>query len=643
MKNRGKSFYVGTIMFLALLLSTGLLSDASMAKTKKSKKVTIKKVSVSAPSGAIACIAKGKKIKLITTVNAKPSSKKNQKVTLKVANKKIANIKKGFVVAKKVGKTKITVKSKVNPKKKATIKVIVKKGAVKKLTMNKKNATLNVGATLNLIAEVSATKKASKILLWHSSNMAVATINNKGVVKAVTPGTVTITAESTDGTNKKTTCKIVVQDNKNINNDTNNDANNDANNAANNHTNKDINNAINITDVTSLGNDILRIWLSKPVPLQKEDIEIYTKKTLKGQYNIKCEVLQIVNNRNNILYDVHIKNEMKKNSYTISSAIVDGCYCKVSISKLNGKNTFEFRKNKNGQNIYAWSGEVGKAISEKLYFDESVSGYLKDVKFTDLPAGLTYEYYQDSAYAEVKGAPMQVANGQHAVLSGTDEDGVNHKVEVCFYIGDNNQIVAYSKSPTVICSSADGVSNFLHAYIYGTGGSGKYTMTLGDVPISIRPYLTVYNYDSSSELYFYTAISSWNEKENKYDWMYLEPGKYSIPVTLTDENGLSADYVYNLTVEKGVKITGFTKGGDGKALEGININVSFDTCCGKYSSIFAQSSTSADVSNGRQPGEYVMYVYPNKTYNMSAYYDGIYKNIYGVDIATDVKTIDIVW
>ena len=82
---------------------------------------------------------------------------------------------------------------------------------VKKLTLNKKSATLYKGAdkaysSITLKATVKPTKSAK--VKFTTSNKKVATVSSKGVVNAKKPGKVTITAKAGS---KKTVCKITVK------------------------------------------------------------------------------------------------------------------------------------------------------------------------------------------------------------------------------------------------------------------------------------------------------------------------------------------------------------------------------------------------------------------------------------------------
>lgn len=81
---------------------------------------------------------------------------------------------------------------------------------VTSITLQKSVATLQPGEKLELIATVSP---ADAKVTFSSSNTAVATVCEKGVVKAIAPGTATITAQAGD---KKATCTITVVEGKNV-------------------------------------------------------------------------------------------------------------------------------------------------------------------------------------------------------------------------------------------------------------------------------------------------------------------------------------------------------------------------------------------------------------------------------------------
>ena len=206
MKKMVKSAAVALALALSLSFGAGATANAkvnvkkvtSVNKLTNSKKITL---------------TKGKKATLKTTVTVTPNKAANKKVTYKTSKKSVATVtKKGVIKAKKVGTAKITVTSKKNKKKKATVTVKVVAGKVTKVTFDKTDVKVNPGATEKITAKVKTKgKKPNKKLVWSTSDAKVATVSANGTVTAVAPGTATITAKSTDGTNKtaKATVKVL--------------------------------------------------------------------------------------------------------------------------------------------------------------------------------------------------------------------------------------------------------------------------------------------------------------------------------------------------------------------------------------------------------------------------------------------------
>ena len=78
------------------------------------------------------------------------------------------------------------------------------------ITLNKTSSTIKVGGTENLIATITPENATNKNVTWESSNTAVATVSESGVVTGKSEGTATITATTEDG-NKTATCEITVK------------------------------------------------------------------------------------------------------------------------------------------------------------------------------------------------------------------------------------------------------------------------------------------------------------------------------------------------------------------------------------------------------------------------------------------------
>ncbi len=215
---------------------TWISSNSKIAKVDKNGKVTALKTgtavitckSVDNPKVSASCIVnvtiKTKGVKLPTkkltiyvsqtkTLKAEvlPSNATNKKVTWTSSNKSVATVSKsGKITAKKPGKATITVKTK-NGGYKATCTVTVKRFvAVKSFKLNKTSLSINDGKSYTLKAVFSPSNASNRDVVWKSSNTDIATVSSKGVVKAVKPGTVTISCKSKE-TGKTLKCKVKVK------------------------------------------------------------------------------------------------------------------------------------------------------------------------------------------------------------------------------------------------------------------------------------------------------------------------------------------------------------------------------------------------------------------------------------------------
>ena len=234
------------LAFAMIITSLAVSSTESQAATKKVKKVTI---GVKVGGSGILVLKKGQTKKLKVTVSPKKASKK---VTYKSSKKSVVSVSsKGVVKARKSkGSAKITVTSKQNAKKKATIKVKIgtpiKKVSIQnkavvswtsanwvlkevngqkkkiwpsyKQTVTAKKSTYEVmkGRTITLKTSTSPKKATYKKYYWKSNKTSVATIPAANKVGSSTKvstkkeGTATITAKAMDGSGKTAKVKIKV-------------------------------------------------------------------------------------------------------------------------------------------------------------------------------------------------------------------------------------------------------------------------------------------------------------------------------------------------------------------------------------------------------------------------------------------------
>lgn len=176
--------------------------------------IKVQKLSIQAPSRKLAA---GKKVKL--TLKLTPENVTNNAVKWETSNGKYAVVdKNGTITLKKAGIGKqvtVIAAAQDGSAKKARIKIKIMQHAVKSIKLKASGRTLKTGKTMIIKAIVDTTgKNANKSLKWSSSNNNYATVNSKGKVTAKKAGkgkTVTITAKSTDGSNKKAQVKIKIK------------------------------------------------------------------------------------------------------------------------------------------------------------------------------------------------------------------------------------------------------------------------------------------------------------------------------------------------------------------------------------------------------------------------------------------------
>ena len=160
-------------------------------------------------------IATGKKVTLKATVT--PSNAYNKGVTWKSSNTKVATVSSSGVVTTKKkmgGKTvTITATAKDGSGKKASYKIYVKKGIVKKVYISGVKS-VKAGKKVYLKGKTSASSGANRTLKWSSSNTKYAKVSSKGTVTTYKAGkkkSVKITARAVDGSGKSKTVTIKIK------------------------------------------------------------------------------------------------------------------------------------------------------------------------------------------------------------------------------------------------------------------------------------------------------------------------------------------------------------------------------------------------------------------------------------------------
>ncbi len=522
-----------TLTASALVFALACSSLTNASTVEAASKVTIKKVTVKAPSGKTCILAKGKSVSLTATVSGSPKktvAKKYQAVTYKSADTKIASVtKKGLVKGRKVGKTTIKVTSKKNKKKSASIKVIVKKNPVKKITLKTKSASLSVGETANIKASISPSKQVSKKLSYKSSNKKVATVSAKGKVTAKGEGSAKITVSATDGSKKKAVFNVKV--------------------------------GIGIQSVKVTGPESLLVTLSAPKNLARTDFTIHTGSKEYG-FSHLWEDYQAKSYDGGKTYEISLND-----AYT---SLYPNEYVKISIPKLSIDNEKEEIVSfsdisdckSNDRNSYVKSC-VGEKYSSRWYIDDSVP---MTYEITSLPAGLKAYFSEDKAELVVRGQFTSICNGASTILTGTDAKGNVYHRTYYFYVGSDTQVVA----KPITCE--------VEKYRPSTETESAY----GDHYIFLSDYLSISgpSYSENDYTYSSTDLPSIFKMTDDGLVTYVNdenvvPGNYSFHLTLTykEENSYSTTIPVTITVCDTVKITGVLRDADGIGIP--NAYVSF--------------------------------------------------------------------
>ena len=590
--------HVGKVLVSAFAMTVALAGAAAVNPAAAEAKVTVKKVAVEAPSGSTAYVAKGKKVKLTADVTVKPDKSANKKVTYTSANKRIASVTaKGEVKGVKPGKTKITVASKKNKKKKKTIKVVVMKKAVTKVQLNKTSATLAIGGSQTLKATVKPAKNVSKVVEWKTSNKKAATVSSKGVVKGVGEGTATITGTSTDGSNKKATCKVTV--------------------------------GAGIASVSVPHNRVVRVTLTSAKALTADKFDVRNKDTKDGKYNdaTKC-VVESVKTTDNKTYDVILASGF----YVYSDS-----FLKVTISTLAANKEKEiyvsniagYGNSGNNENVKVTSYAVGEKYEEHWYVSNSNTVGRVSYSVSGLPDGLKAYVNENKDDVYVTGVFKSVQNGTTATITGVDEAGKTFTKKYKFFVGDEKTIVysvdtiealsyvpddpktvakdeengtRFSSTYLNLVNQGDGYEYMSYSdYVHASGGKN------GDVEIS---------YDLS-------GIKTYDDEGNR---LAIPAGTYNIKVTVTAESNEELKKEFNLPVKlvQGVTVSGTVKDAAGNAAPYVGVRgYTRSDENGRYKAIYAESESDGKYSARVLPGDYYLYTYAG---NEDNYLDSLGNN-----------------
>ena len=143
------------------------------------------------------------------TATVLPENANNKNILWSSSNENVATVSNGLVKAVAPGTTSIIAKSEDGGKS-AQCNVIVKEKIypVESVTLDMTSMVLTEGDEARLLATVQPENATNKKLIWTSSDDTIVSVS-EGVIKALMPGTATVTVETEDG-GKTANCQITV-------------------------------------------------------------------------------------------------------------------------------------------------------------------------------------------------------------------------------------------------------------------------------------------------------------------------------------------------------------------------------------------------------------------------------------------------
>ena len=156
-------------------------------------------------------IAKGKNAKLTATVDGLPEGVSQPKLTWSTSDKAVATVANGNVTAVNSGEAVIscsmTLPDSIELIAECQVTVFV---AITNLSVKQQKLTLDMGCTETMPVGITPANASNQVLAYTSSDTSIASVSDDGTVKAVGPGQCTVTATTTDGTDKHVSCNVTV-------------------------------------------------------------------------------------------------------------------------------------------------------------------------------------------------------------------------------------------------------------------------------------------------------------------------------------------------------------------------------------------------------------------------------------------------
>lgn len=201
--NKREKKILRILMLLFFVMSLTAVSFTAEAKTVKPRKITL--------NHKVYTLRKGRKLKLKTKIKPHNTSKSKKKVVWKSSNKAVAKVnKKGVVTAKKYGRATITARIKgthLKAKCKITVPLSIK---VQSVRFSYTSVRLAQDQKFRNNVSIAPYDADNKALYYTSTNPAVASVTEDGLVTADALGSATIIAKAKDGSGVRESYQVTV-------------------------------------------------------------------------------------------------------------------------------------------------------------------------------------------------------------------------------------------------------------------------------------------------------------------------------------------------------------------------------------------------------------------------------------------------
>jgi uncharacterized protein YjdB len=208
--NTGVATVSSTGVVTAVKAGTATITAKTVSGGKTAScKVTVSDVPVSGVTLDRSALTLPAQSDFKLTANVLPQNAGNKNVSWSSSNTSVATVDSdGTVRGKKAGTAVITVRT-VSGNKTASCTVTVTQ-PVTSLRLDRSSMNLVVGTSGKLTADVKPDDASDKTVTWSTSNKNIARVDQNGNITTVSPGLVTITAASRDGS-VTATCDVRVQ------------------------------------------------------------------------------------------------------------------------------------------------------------------------------------------------------------------------------------------------------------------------------------------------------------------------------------------------------------------------------------------------------------------------------------------------